>query len=175
MRLADLGLEIGDWIVHTQHGVGQIRELETKTIQGKEQAYIRVEGSRYEWWLALERISDAPVRPLRKAGTFKRALRLLRQAPMELPGNQRERRAVVRGILGSRSPAALCRVVRDLTALNSERRLLDEDNRILNSCREALLQEWQLTLAVSEDAAANHLEDYLLEGRLKACEALEDK
>ncbi|MGD2252284.1 MAG: CarD family transcriptional regulator [Anaerolineales bacterium] len=164
MSIKDIGLEKGEWIVHPKHGVGQITSLEKKTVGGENQPYIHVEGSKYDWWIAIDQIKDTPIRPLRKPATFKRALRLLRDSPEDLPSGHKDRRRYIRGVLSSGSPAALCRVIRDLSALNRERGLPDEDRRHLNKYRDALVQEWRLTLDVSESKAVEQLNDYLAEG-----------
>jgi RNA polymerase-interacting CarD/CdnL/TRCF family regulator len=164
MDTSSIGIGKGDWIVHPQHGVGKISRLEKKTVGGKNQTYFRVEGSKYEWWIAINQIDDAPIRPLRKPSTFKRALRLLKRQPNELPMGTKERRSQIKEVLSSSSPAALCRVIRDLTALSREKRLPDEDKRNLSKYREALLQEWHLTLGVPKNEATELLDQYLAEG-----------
>jgi RNA polymerase-interacting CarD/CdnL/TRCF family regulator len=165
MDTSGIGIGMGDWIVHPQHGVGKISRLEKKTVGGENQAYFRVEGSKYEWWIAISQIDETPIRLLRKPSTFKRALRLLKRRPNELPMGTKERRSHIKEVLSSGSPAALCRVVRDLTALSREKRLPDEDKRNLSKYREALLQEWHLTLEIPQKEAADLLDQYLSEGQ----------
>jgi RNA polymerase-interacting CarD/CdnL/TRCF family regulator len=165
MDTSNLEISKGDWIVHPQHGVGKIRRLEKKTVGGENQAFFRVEGSQYEWWIAISQIEETPIRTLRKPSTFKRALRLLKRQPDELPKGTKERRSQIKEVLSSSSPAALCRVVRDLTALSREKRLPDEDRRNLSKYRDALLQEWHLTLEIPKTEAADLLDQYLTEGQ----------
>lgn len=163
MRIEKLGLEKGEWIVHPNHGVGQISRLEEKTIQGETRPYLRVRGPKYVWWIAVEEIDESPIRPLRKPATFRRALRVLKELPEPLPQGFRERRAWIREMMSKASPASLCRVVRNLSASNREKRLHDRDLHDLRTYRDALLQEWQLTLDVPEPVAAETLDEYLAE------------
>jgi RNA polymerase-interacting CarD/CdnL/TRCF family regulator len=164
MRIKDLGMEKGEWIVHPRHGIGQIRRLEEKTVDGENQEFLRIEGSKYDWWIAVEMIDETPIRPLRKPSTFKRALRLLKAEPEELPQDAKQRRRHIMDVLSVGSPAALCRVVRDLAAMNKTRRLPDEDKRILRKYQNALLEEWSVTLDFPKGEAAELLEEYLAEG-----------
>jgi RNA polymerase-interacting CarD/CdnL/TRCF family regulator len=165
MKIKDFGLAKGDWIVHPKHGVGKVRRLEQKTLDGEPQPYLRVEGSKYDWWIAIDQIDENPIRPLRKPSTFKRALRLLKEEPEALPLDARERRKLMRETLNTGSPAALCKVVRDLTALSRTKRLPDEDRRRLDKYRSMLLHEWRLTLGIAKGEAEALLDEYLAEGQ----------
>lgn len=156
-------MEKGKWIVHPWHGIGQIKRLEEKTVDGENQSYLCVEGPKYNWWVAVETIDEKPIRPLRKPSTFKRALRLLKAEPEELPQDAKQRRRHVMDVLGVGSPAALCKVVRDLTALSRIRQLPDQDKRILSKYQNALLDEWSITLEVPKSEAAELLNEYLAE------------
>jgi RNA polymerase-interacting CarD/CdnL/TRCF family regulator len=145
--------------------VGKITRLEKKTIDGEKQPYLRVKGSRYDWWIDVEHIDEIPIRTLRKPSTFKRALRVLKAEAEELPREAKERKKQIRKTLNVGSPAALCRLIRDLTALGRKRRLSDEDKRNLEKFQNALLEEWHLTLKVSRSEAAEQLDEYLAESR----------
>lgn len=164
MKLKDFGMARGEWIIHANHGIGQVARLEEKTVGGDNQAYIRVEGQKYDWWISVDSIDETPIRPLRKPSTFKRALRLLKDEPEELPKDAKERRRHIIDMLSVGSPAALCKVVRDLTAMSRTRQLPEEDKRILNKYRQTLLDEWTITLATEKGDAAERLEEYLAEG-----------
>jgi RNA polymerase-interacting CarD/CdnL/TRCF family regulator len=109
-------------------------------------------------------IDETPIRPLRKPSTFKRALRLLKAEPEELPQEAKQRRRQVMDVLSSGSPAALCRIVRDLDAMNRTRQLPEEDKRILRKYQNTLLEEWSITLDIPKGEAAKLLEEYLAEG-----------
>jgi CarD family transcriptional regulator len=160
-KMKELGMEKGDWIVHPRHGIGQIRRLEEKTVDGENQPYIRVEGPKYDWWIAVETVDEKPIRPLRKPSTFKRALRLLKKDAKELPQEAKQRRRHIMDVLSTGSPAALCRVVRDLSAMSKTRQLPEEDKRILRKYQNALLDEWSLTLDIPKGEAEDLLEEYL--------------
>ena len=105
----------GDWIVHRQHGVGQIKETEEKTIGTDVRKYFRVEIKGGIYWLLTENIPDY-VRPVSSPNQFQKALKLIREAPQDMSENYKEREREVLLRLEDPTLETKSALIRDLHA-----------------------------------------------------------
>jgi RNA polymerase-interacting CarD/CdnL/TRCF family regulator len=159
VSLKNNGFQKGEWIVHSQHGVGQVLGVERRTINGMTQAYVRVDGKKYEWWISATQ-SDV-LRRISKPGAFKRALRELSKRSEKLPSDDKTRLDMIRKARTNGSPLAICRMLRDLTSWAGNNRLSIGEKKAIVGLKESLLQEWEVVLEVSRLDAEQALKDLL--------------
>lgn len=87
-------LKIGQWIVHTHYGIGQIFDVEKKRLGEEEKDYFGVKTSDREYWLALENVNSPRIRIISSQKLFEEALTILQTHPERLPDNYRFSRKV---------------------------------------------------------------------------------
>ena len=82
--------DIGDWIVHIEHGVGQIKDKETKVLGGSKSSLFRVETLSGVYRLPPEHLNTDRVRSLASSEEMDRALNMMQESPQKLPESPRE-------------------------------------------------------------------------------------
>jgi len=167
VSLKKYSFQKGEWIVHPQHGVGQVMRVEGKTIDGITQDYIRMDGKKYEWWISATQADM--LRRITKPATFKRALRELSKLPEKLPDDDNTRLDMIQKVRTSGSLQAICRLLRDLTFWAENNRLHIRDKQAILGLKESLLREWEVVLEVSRSDAEKALADLL------GCEGIESE
>lgn len=145
----------GEWIVHPAYGVGQVDEKETKSVDGEEMEFYRVEGDQTTYWLHADRPSESNVRRLSTSKEFRKALKLLNSEPREMDANFRERRKVISEVIAKGSLRSLMRLIRDLWGRKRAKRLSDTEHIALQRSMDRLTAEWAVAESMSaEDAQA---------------------
>ena len=161
-------LEKGDWIVHQQHGVGQIVELEKKTIAGEENQYFRVKTNSGIYWLPVKKIPDY-VRTVSSQYKFKKVLGLIRQTPQQLLKNYKERNRQISERLENATLETKGELIRDLHA----RRYMEGlslsalNERQLADLRQQFLREMVVVLEIEIEEAEEKLDKALEKSILK--------
>jgi len=105
----------GDWIVHQQHGVGQITAIEKKTINNEEHRYFRVRTDSGVYWLPVKSIPDY-VRAVSSRYKFRKVLGIIRQQPQPLLKNYKERNRQISERLENATLETKGALIRDLHA-----------------------------------------------------------
>ena len=80
----------GAWIVHTYHGVGQIKGKEKIILEGEKKSFFKVKTFYGVYWLTVKNIDCNRIRPLASQYQISRALTLTRKAPKELPNDHKQ-------------------------------------------------------------------------------------
>jgi RNA polymerase-interacting CarD/CdnL/TRCF family regulator len=159
VSLMSYEFEVDEWVVHPQHGVGQILRVEDKTIDGTTQAYFKVDGKRYEWWISANQVDL--LRRITKPATFKNALLELGKKPEKLPEDDVKRLDLIQEARKSSSLKTICAMLRDLTSWAGDNRLNVRDKQAIQGLKESLLPEWEVVLEVSRSDAEKGLADML--------------
>lgn len=159
MSLKSYDFEVDEWVVHPQHGVGQILQVEDKTIDGTTQAYFKVDGKKYEWWISATHVDL--LRRITKPETFIHALRELSKRPQKLPEDDVKRLDLIQEARKSSSLETICAMLRDLTFWAGDHRLNVRDKQAIQGLKESLLPEWEVVLEVSRSDAEKGLAEML--------------
>ena len=152
-------LEIGDWIVHSQHGVGQIETIEEKTIGKDVEKYFRVSVPRGVYWLPINRIPDY-VRSVSSKYKFRKVLKIIRDTPQDLTKNYKDRNREIAERLEGATIEVKGELIRDLDA----RRHIDGLNlsalneRQLTELRQQFLREMMVVLEIEMTEAEKKLD-----------------
>ena len=157
----------GEWIVHARYGVGQVKGIEKKELEGEQKLFFKVKTFDGVYWLSAVRTNVKYIRPITSPYQIKRALTLIRKPPKELPENHTERSKLITETLRDPSLYPKARMIRDLNGKQHETKLnfTEEDAFLL--LKRQLLNEW----SVIQDA-----DPEVLEGKLdKALDTSIDK
>lgn len=168
-------LEKGDWIVHKQHGVGQIKGVEKKEIAGNEKKYFRVKISSGVYWLPIKKIPDH-IRAVSSKYKLNKALRAIRKLPEDLPRNYKTRNKEVDARAEGATLHAKGELIRDLHARRyiADVNLTTIDERQLTALRKQFLREMIVILDVEMDKAEQKL-DKALERSIKKLREKKEK
>jgi RNA polymerase-interacting CarD/CdnL/TRCF family regulator len=65
--------EKGDWLVHPSYGIGQVKKIEKKKIEGRKTEFYRVEGENVTYWLPVGELEASRVRRLASKKEFRKS------------------------------------------------------------------------------------------------------
>jgi RNA polymerase-interacting CarD/CdnL/TRCF family regulator len=162
-----VGYSKGDWLVHCYHGLGRVREIESKRINGEEAEYYRVEAADAVFWVPVEESKDSHVRPVTPRRKLMKALKLLKTPPKKMADAYQKRQQRIRAAKNDGSIDAICSIIRDLTGRRMEKGLNENEKRALGFFKGLLLNEWSVSAEVPPEDAQRELRELL-----KANEAL---
>lgn len=162
--------QIDDWVVHPQHGVGRVINIETKQFgQNPTQDYYKVAITTGTIWVPVEGSSDR-LRDATRKSDLDVYRGLLRSRPTPLAKNHKERYLDLEERLKEYSFQALCEVVRDLQAFRWNKQLSERTSALLRKAHQRLCTEWATADGLSLANATREVEDLLLEGKEKYSE-----
>jgi RNA polymerase-interacting CarD/CdnL/TRCF family regulator len=160
-----MAIDVNDWVVHPQHGVGRVVRREVRKF-GEDNArpYFEIAIPTGTIWVRVEG-STGGLRKITPKGDLGRYRGLLRSRPKPLATDHRQRKLVLADRLRESSLQARCEVVRDLTAHSWSRPLNESSGSLLRSAVQMLCAEWAAVEGLSVLEATREVEALLLEGR----------
>jgi len=144
---------IGDWVVHANYGVGEVRSVETRTISGDEADYYKIKTTDDLFvWVPVDEDDDQEyLRDLTTPRRIQEVLEVLRNDPKELPRKSYGRQTRISKAKGNHSIIEKARLVRDLWVHRQEKRLGMKERRALQWATQHLVAEWSLTVDESPE------------------------
>ena len=157
--------EVNDWVVHPQHGIGQVVKLENRQFaSGSKQLYYQISIPNGTLWVQVHG-SPSGLRKLTSKGELSKYRDLLRSRPTKLTPDHRQRLIELTDRYKQGSFKAKCEVVRDLTAFGWYKPLGEANNTLLRTAHQALDQEWALAAGITLTEASREVETLLREGK----------
>lgn len=151
----------GDWIVHAQHGVGQVKGIEKKVLEGENKVFFRVKTFNGVYWLSAVQTNVEYIRPITSEHKIKKALTTIRRAPKQLPKDHNKRNKVILDALKDPSLLAKARMIRDLNGKQQESRLNFTEEDAFIKMKNQLLDEWSVVKEEDRDILEEILEKAL--------------
>jgi len=153
---------IGDWVVHHAYGIGQIKEIEEKPIDGEQVDCFRVKAKAgAEWWFPKNGADNPRVRPVASQDKIQLAQTELQQPVRDLDPDRDMWKSRINEVRASDDLIATSQIVRDLTILKTQRKLNQTESGALNHFTERLLREWSAIMDVDVKAIQLILNRYL--------------
>jgi CarD family transcriptional regulator len=152
---------IGDWIVHLYYGVGQIKKIEVKPLLGENVECYRVQTKAGTYWLPIEEEDNPRVRPITSREGIKRGLEILNNRPRHIKADYKEVKKWIEEVKSEGSFVSIARLLRDLSARSTVKKLNVLEEQTFKSFSEQLLKEWSLCMGISIDAAQAQLHNIL--------------
>jgi CarD family transcriptional regulator len=147
-----------DWIVHPQYGLGQIQDIEVKSISGQEKRYYRVKTSNGVYWLPTDQIDGDAVRPLSTPDEIREAIRALQREPQELSANYKLRQNRIHTVRQRNAPRANARLIRDLRARRRKKGMLNMTERhAFEDLKKQFVEEWAQVAGLKTDQVKSTL------------------
>ncbi len=156
---------VGDWVVHPLHGVGQVMGLERKLVAQEAQLYYEIAIVKGTLWVSVEAPSAERLRGVTTKGDLPRYRTVLKSSPALLDKDYHQRRGELQERLRQGTFQGKCEVVRDLSAYGWPKRLSEVDSALLRRARDSLCQEWATAEAVTVLEATQEVEALLREAR----------
>ena len=159
---ASLMFEIGDTVVHPQHGVGQIVKLEDREFErGDMQRYyeIHIPGGSTVW--VPVNLSNSSLRRLAHKSELAHCREILKAHPLPLTEDGRVRQSTLVAHLKHGTLAAQCEVVRDLSAFVAHKPAYGTITGFLEKMLGVLCQEWAMVEEITMSEAMAEISSLL--------------
>lgn len=154
--------EIGDRVVHPQHGVGQIVKLEDWEFErGDSRRYYEIHipgGSTV--WVPID-LSNSGLRRLANKSEIARCREILKSRPSPLTEDGRVRQSTLATHLKRGTIAAQCEVVRDLFAFVAHKPAYGTITAFLEAMLRVLCQEWAIVEGITISEATFEIHSLL--------------
>jgi len=143
-----MGFQVGDTVVHWVYGLGEITGHEERALMGESQLYFVVKVQDMNVWVPADRQVASRLRRPTPAKEFSKLFAILRGPTGALSQDRRERKAQLRAQLAGGGAESICHVIRDLTTLQQQKSLNDDDQTMLKKARGLLTREWGYSLEI---------------------------
>jgi CarD family transcriptional regulator len=154
--------EIGETVVHPQHGVGQIIKLEDREFErGNTRRYyeMHIPGGSIVW-VPVDP-ANSGLRRLARKSELAYCRKILQARPLPLTEDGRVRQSVLVAHLKQGTLVAQCEVVRDLSAFVSHKPAYGTITSFLDTMLRVLCQEWAIVQGISEPEAMAEINSLL--------------
>ena len=151
----------GDWIVHARYGVGQVKEMENKELDGEKQDFYRVKTFDGEYWLSVSGTDVDYIRPITSEYKINRALTMIRETPEKLPESHTERSRVINEAIKDSSLYTKACMIRDLNGKEQESKLNFSEEDALVKMKKQFLDEWSVIKNVDREILEEKLDNAL--------------
>jgi len=151
----------GDWIVHAHHGVGQVKGIEKKVLEGENKVFFRVKTFDGVYWLSVVQTNVEYIRPITSENQIKQALTAIRRPPKQLPKDHNKRGKVIVDALKDPTLLAKARMIRDLNGKQQESRLNFTEEDAFIKMKNQFLDEWSVVQNEDRDVLEEKLEKAL--------------
>jgi RNA polymerase-interacting CarD/CdnL/TRCF family regulator len=153
--------QIGDWVVHCTHGLGQVMAIEERINNEVKSLYYMVQVTDLSIWVPKDENIKSRLRLPNDAAGFLESISALSEPAESLPNDYRQRNLQLQERLKDGGVEAYCKVIRDLAAYRRDRSTSDYDNTLLKRVQKILLREWSHSLSITPDAAELELNRFI--------------
>lgn len=144
----------GDWVVHRNYGIGQIKAIETKTIGEKETTYYKIEAHNNSMIWAPVTSEEKLLRSAASKDEFAEVVQVLKRPSHRMNTHFQTRIARIRQVSREGNPVMLARTVRDLWARRSRRgQLSSTEESHWRRLADRLIAEWTVSMGLDETKA----------------------
>ena len=159
----------GDTVMHWAYGIGQIVNLEERTLSGSKTLYYAVQVRDMTVWVPADHKVGSRLRTPSSKPHFQRLLAILSSPAEPLPQDRLERKSRLLQLLQAGRPESLCQIIRDLSAYQKQqtRPMNDNDQMLLKQSRKTLLDEWGFVLSLTHAQAEHELYCLITAGPLE--------
>lgn len=146
---------IGDQVVHTNYGVGEIVDIEEKELSGKTKRYYVIETKTSMYWLSIEDDDTDRVRPVASPEEILEVINILEETPEVMQDHHRSRKKRIREAKTDGDILSTAATLRDLSHRQDVDGLNATEQREFERLKNLLINEW----AASEQIAADEVRD----------------
>jgi CarD family transcriptional regulator len=145
-----MDFHIGDKVIHSTHGMGEIVHIEEKVIHDCPTNCYVVRTNELTIWIPINDLHQHSLRTPTLPDEFVRLFSILTSPGEALPEDRLLRKDQLIAHMKNGQLASICHVVRDLTQLKRIKKLSEQEKSILERAMNSLLTEWIYSLGVSQ-------------------------
>ena len=153
--------QVGDMVIHRTFGMGEIKRIEEKTINGIQVNCYVVSITDMTVWVPVDDHELNSLRIPTSPEEFLKTLPILSSPNEALQEDRVLRKNQLMDELSDGQLSSICKVVRDLTHYRRNSKLNDQEKTILERAVKSLLTEWTLSLGTPQNQAYQTMESML--------------
>ena len=152
---------IGDWVVHHAYGIGQIKKIEIKPIHGEHVKCFRVKTKDGAFWFPKNRPDNPRIRPVATLDTIQDALKEFEKFVVDLNPDRKMWKKRIAEVKASDDIIETSKMVRDLTILQTQRKLNQTEQNALRDLTDCLVNEWATAMDADPNTIRRKLHNYI--------------
>jgi RNA polymerase-interacting CarD/CdnL/TRCF family regulator len=157
----------GDWIVHTYYGVGQIKRIEVKPINGEDTKCYKVKTNDCTFWFPTSDTDNPRIRPVASQDIINKVIKNLRRKSSFLKTDKNLWKEKIEEVQAVGDLLSVSIIVRDLSAQQVLRTLNQTEEDALKKFKERLLREWASIVQEEVGVLRQQLQAYIEESQSK--------
>jgi RNA polymerase-interacting CarD/CdnL/TRCF family regulator len=158
---------IGEWVVHRQYGVGQIKKTEIMPLHGKRTECFKVQVRDGAFWFPTNEAVNPRIRPVASQEIISKVIKNLRRKPGKLDHDKKYWNQQIKEIPLDSDLVTISKLIRDLSAQKALKRLNDTQIRALSKFKERLLFEWSAITGVVIEEIRTQFNKLISESKAK--------
>jgi CarD family transcriptional regulator len=158
---AIMAFQVGEKVVHSSFGLGEILQIDVKEISGEQLSFYVVLINNMMVWVPVMNSGSGSLRYLTSPEKFTAIFAILSSPGEPLPPNPLERRHQLVELMRDGTLPSICKVIRDLSTYKHGHKMYDHDTLTLDRAKTFLLEEWEVSLSVSKPEAEHQLKHLL--------------
>jgi len=158
-----MNYQIGDKVIHWNYGLGEIVNIEEKTISGKPTLCYVLRTADLMMWVPIDDLQQSSLRKPTPPQEFEQLYAILSSPGEKLLDDRLLRKSQLMDQLKDGKLASTCRVVRDLTYFKRKSKLNDQEKSILERAIRSLVTEWAYSLQIPFSQANQAMANLLRE------------
>ena len=163
----EIQFSVGQWIVHSQYGVGQIKKTELMPLHGEQTECFMVQVKDGAFWFPTNSIENPRIRPVASQEIIAKVTKNLRRKPGNLEKDKKYWNERIKAVPSQGDLLTISPLIRDLSAQKHQNRLNDTQVRALTKFKERLLHEWSAITGTNIEKIRPKFYEYIQESRAK--------
>ncbi len=147
----------GDWIVHTQHGLGKVKGSCSKIIEGEKRDCLEIITANLTYWLPLTDASKNHIRFVSSPSIFKEALTTISNLPEPLSENFRVRLSYINEEIAKGSLISKAQLIRDMYERYTNKNMHINEKRTLEKLEMQFVDELMVACKMNRQTAQARL------------------
>jgi RNA polymerase-interacting CarD/CdnL/TRCF family regulator len=156
-----MGFKVGNQVIHCTFGLGEITNIEEKTINGKQENCYVVRMNDLTIWIPMDDPEQNSLREPTPPEEFIKTLPILTSPNESLLEDRVLRKKQLTEQLKDGQLSSICRVVRDLNHYKRNSKLNDQEKSIFERAVKSLLTEWVFSMGTTQLQAHQAMESML--------------
>jgi RNA polymerase-interacting CarD/CdnL/TRCF family regulator len=153
----------GDWIVHAYYGIGQVKAVDRKAIEGVKRKYFRVKTKNMTYWLPVDNSDVEHIRPVASKNLFTRSLNIIKKKPHKMADDYRGREKQISEAFAACSIKSLAGLIRDLYGRRFLGKINAREGEILERAKRLFINEYVIAAETDPEDARSILEKALVQ------------
>lgn len=164
MGTIENGYSVGDWVVHSHYGVGQIKAREKKSLTGvleKKEDCFRVRTRDGIFWFSATQANNSRIRPIVSKHKLRREINNLKKPPQYADQDRDVLNHQISEVRSDMSLATTVFIVRELFAIRARKNLGMNDEKMLTNYSTQLADEYAIVFETDEQSARSQLNEFM--------------